>query len=351
MVDILKKSIFSICLTVLLLVPPNFTINERAFKISQTEIYGFNPEDIKLEDDAFHNFNDFNCVEWWYFDANLNDGYSIQIILYVFAIINYKIALTSYKIFKDGVLVCNKEKFYLKNNFYLSTKTPIFIVDEKTVMRGYIDKLTGKWIYDLNLEIDDSKIDLRFIGKTKGFKGKLNIGSWAVILPNADVNGKITIKNLCSEVYGYGYHDHNWDMKIKVLRYFGWYWGRIIFSNYSLVFYNIMYNRFCYSQMALVISNESSYIAVKPEDIYFIPRNFQFKNFRLIPHRFEIIGKTKNMLLQLNLTALYLHHGARTYGIRNYWMYFVKTDGHLFVNSEKYYLIYGNQIAELWRFR
>ena len=347
----MKKSIFSIGLTFLLLIHPIFTLNERAFVNSQPKITGFNPEDIELIDDAFHNYKDFNCVEWWYFDANLDDGYSIQIILYVFVIFNYKIAITAYKIFKDGVLVCNKEKFYLKNDFYISIKNPIFIVDEKTVMRGYINKSTGEWVYDLSLEIDDSSIDLQFIGKSKGFKGKLNIGSWAVILPNANVSGKIKVKNIESDVCGYGYHDHNWDMKLRVLINFGWYWGRIIFSNYSIVYYVIMNTRFSYSQMVLVLSNASSYIAIKPEDMAFIPKDFQFENNRLIPHRFEISAKTKKILLQVNLTALWLHHGARTYGIRNYWRYLTDSEGFLNVNSEKTYFIDGEQIAEFWRFR
>ena len=345
------KSILPIGLTFLLLIPSNFSLDEISYTNNQTNISGFSPEDIELIDDAFHNYKDFNCVEWWYFDANLNDGYSIQIILYVFVVMNYKIALTSYEIFKDGILVCNKEKFYLKNDFFISIKNPIFIVDQKTVMKGYINKSTGEWIYDLSLDIDDSSIDLQFVGRSKGFKGELDIGRWAVFLPNADVKGKIKIKNIESEVCGYGYHDHNWDMKLKVLRYFGWYWGRIVFSNYSIIYYIVMETRFSYSQMALVISNESSFVPIKPEDMAFIPRDFQFINNRLVPNRFEIFGKTKNMMFQVNLTALSLHHGARTYGIRNYWRYFTESDGYLYVNSEKNYFIFGEQIAELWRFR
>ena len=219
----MKKIIFSIGLTVLLLIHPTFSLNEKAFGNSQPKITGFNPEDIELIDDAFHNYNDFNCVEWWYFDANLNDGYSIQIILYVFVFMNYKFAITSYEIFKDGVLACNKEKFYLKNDFYVSIKNPIFIIDDKTIMRGYINESTGEWTYDLCLDMNDSSIDLQFVGQSKGFQGKLDIGSWAVILPNADVSGKIKVKNIELEVCGYGYHDHNWDMKIRVLINFGWY--------------------------------------------------------------------------------------------------------------------------------
>ena len=112
-----------------------------------------------------------------------------------------------------------------------------------------------------------------------------------------------------------------------------------------------MNTRFSYSQMVLVISNESSYNAIKPEDMAFVPKNFLFENNRLIPHRFEISAKTKKMFLQLNLSALWLHHGARTYGIRNYWRYFMDSKGYLNVNSEKTYFINGEQIAEFWRFR
>ena len=335
----------------LLLINSNLILNDREYFNNQAEISGFKAEDIELKDDAFHNYNDLNCVEWWYFDATLNDGYSIQIILYVFVILNYKVALTSYEIFKDGVELCNREKFYLQEEFYTSPDTPIFIANDKTVMRGYINKTTGEWIYDLSLDINNDSIELQFIGSNKGCKGKLDVGSWAVILPNADVKGKINVNTLDSEISGYGYHDHNWDMKLSVFANYGWYWGRVIFENYSVVYYIIMDTRVSYSQMVLIVFNESSYSTFKPNDIHFLPGNYQIEDYRLVPLEFEINANNNKFSLQMYLKTLSLHHGGRTFGIRNYWRYFIDSRGYLNVDSDDLFLIDGRQISEYKRFR
>ncbi len=184
-------------------------------------VLGFSPEDIELEDDAFHGSNESNFAEWWYFDTILNDDYSIQIIFYVFDVINYKLAYTSLHIFKDGETVFNNEQIYFNNDFFISTKTPLFIVDGKQVMKGYIHEMTGEWIYNVSLDMDSTWVDLHFIGQAKGWKGETIPGGWAAILPKAYVKGKIKVNDIETNVTGNGYHDHNWDIRLQTLLYFG----------------------------------------------------------------------------------------------------------------------------------
>ena len=345
----MKKKIVGILFTIFLLLSPlTLAKREQTYLANQSSSIGFSPEDIELKDDAFHDINRSNCAEWWYFDAILNDEYSVQVIFYVFSILKIKIAYTSLNIFKDGDPVFPKEKIYLKN-FDFSTETPSIIIDGKQVMKGYINEITGEWIYDVSLEIGDSSADLQFIGRAKGWKGNVTIGGWAVILPKAYVNGTLKVNDEEINVTGEGYHDHNWNMKLRSLLNFGWYWGWIVTDNFSIVYYAIMNTRISYGQMLLIIANESSYISIKPDDMHFIASNYYFENRRLIPHSFVISADTQNISLITILSASKLYHG-NSRGLRHYWRYFAESQGYITVDS-KTENINGMQIAEFWRFR
>jgi predicted secreted hydrolase len=47
-----------------------------------------NVEDIELKDDAFHGTHHYFSVEWWYFDAILNDDYALHAGFKVYSIRN-----------------------------------------------------------------------------------------------------------------------------------------------------------------------------------------------------------------------------------------------------------------------
>jgi predicted secreted hydrolase len=311
---------------------------------------GFSPEDIELKDDAYHGINESNSAEWWYFDTILNDGYNIQIILYVFDIMKYKFAYTSLHIFKDGKTVFNKEQIYFNNDFFISAETPLFVINGEQVMIGYINDITGEWIYNVSIDMDSTSVDLQFIGCAKGWKGDTIPGGWAVILPKAHVKGIIKVNGEETAVVGKGYHDHNWDLKLQLLLSFGWYWGRIISSNYSIVYFVMMDTRISRSQVLLIIAQEyGPYINIDQDEIQFIENDFGFKNGKLIPHSFKIIVETQNISLEVDLITSKIFHGF-TLGIKHYWRYFVESQGYVMIDEELEN-IQGMQIIEFWRFR
>jgi len=322
---------------------------EQKYIKNQSSFFDFFPEDIELKDDSFQDINRSNCAEWWYFDAILNDKYSVQVIIYVFSILKIKVLYTALNIFKNGDSVFQNEKTHV-TKFSFSTEKPTITVDGKQIMNGYIDKKSDVWIYDVNLDMGDSSADLQFIGQSKGWKGNLTVSGWAVILPKAYVNGTLKIKGVEINVEGEGYHDHNWNMKLQSLLNFGWYWGRIITKNYSIVYYIIMDTRISYSQKVLIVANESSYVNIKPKYMHFTASNYYLENSRIIPHNFVLSVYAKNISLMTKLSAFNLYHGGNTLGLRNYWRYFTNSQGYIFTDSitEK---INGTQIAEFWRFR
>ncbi len=291
----------------------------------------------------------FHFAEWWYFDAILNEGYSIQISIYVFGFMKYRLAIAGLNIYKNGVPEATKEKIYLMEDFYISTDIPLVILDGKQAMKGYINETTGEWIYDVSLEIDDSSVDLQFIGCNKGWKGGLSIGGWAAILPKANVSGTVRGNGIKIDVVGTGYHDHNWDMTLLAYLNFGWYWGRIISDNISIVWFVIMNTRFDGEFLLVVNKGKDCYINIEPENIYFMPEDFRIKDLRLVPHSFVLMADSQNVSLLVNLTANELHHG-RTLVVRQYWRYHLKSQGYIMIDSQME-TINGIEIAELKRFR
>jgi len=309
----------------------------------------FSPEDIELEDDAFQGSNSFHFAEWWYFDAILSEGYSIQVSIYVFGFREFRFVVAGLNIYKNGVPEANEEKIYFMDDFYISTDIPLVVLDGKQAMKGYIDQTTGEWIYDVSSEIGDSSVDLQFIGCAKGWKGRINIGGWAVILPKANVSGTVRVNGIEVDVVGNGYHDHNWDMTLWSCLNFGWYWGRIISENVSIIWFVIMKTRFSGELLLVVNKGKDCYINIEPKNIHFMPEDFRIKDMRLVPHIFVLMADSQNVSLLVNLTAIELHHG-RTLGVRQYWRYHLKSQGLITVDSEME-TINGIEIAEFKRFR
>jgi len=310
----------------------------------------FSPEDIELKDDAFHDSNSFNFIEWWYFDAILNDGYSIHMSIYVFSALKEKFIITEMNVYKKGIPIYDNREIYLNDDFYISTDNPLVILDGKQVMRGYINQTTGDWIYDVSLEFSNSSVDLQFIGCTKGWKGILSVGGWAVILPKASVSGKICIDDIETEVVGNGYHDHNWDITFMAYLNYGWYWGRIISTNVTITWFVIKDTRLSNSQMLLVVNKgDDCYININPDDINFILGDFHIHFGRPVPYYFVITVDNENISLFVDLTATELQF-SKNPGQWRYCRYHTESNGYIIIDSEME-IINGIQIAEYLRFR
>lgn len=310
----------------------------------------FSPEDIELKDDAFHDSNSFNFIEWWYFDAILNDDYSIHISIYVFSALKQNIVISEMNIYKNGEPIFDNREIYLNDDFYISTDNPLIILDGKQVMRGYINQTTGDWIYDVSLEFSNSSVDLQFIGCTKGWKGTLSVGGWAVILPKASVSGKISVNGVETEVVGYGYHDHNWDITIIAYLNYCWYWGRIISTNVTITWFVIKDTRLTNSQVLLVVNKGNDYyMNIHPDDINFILGDFHIINGRPVPYYFVLTVDNENVSLFVDLTAAELQF-SKNPGKWRYCRYHVESNGYIIIDSEME-IINGIQIAEFFRFR
>lgn len=306
----------------------------------------FVPEDIALQDGAFHKSNVL-AGQWWYFDAVFDNGYSIQLGITVISKGANGLIFPKLNIYKDTNLKAHAGKVVLFSQFWASENTPFIKLYGKQVMRGYIYENTGKWIYDVSLEIDDQAANLRFIGTMKGWKGKLPGSWWGVMLPKASVTGNITSNGVKINVVGEGYHEHSWDVFFPIKEN-GWYWGKIVGSTLNVVWSKIMQNRWWGQPIAVLNKGSLNYININSEYFYFNITKYKYYERKLIPIGFTLQANYNSLHIDIKMEAVNIHHVR--IAILNYWRYHVRVTGtvSIGVDSEK---IDNIQIMELMRLR
>jgi predicted secreted hydrolase len=322
--------------------------------------FQFIPENITLKDDAFHGSNALSYTEWWYFDANLDNGYSIQMHIRVGSLLKNRFVVFFQKmdLYKDKKLITSKRRIFSKKHVFTSEEIPNVKINGKDIIKGHIDKKTGKIIYELNFEIDNIAAFLKFEGSGKGFKGTLGKqinkkgttkqGKWAVILPYAIVNGKIKIQNKIIDVKGYGYHDHNWDMRGLVITEYGWFWGRLYTKDYTLIWARILETKSVGSNLLIISNKNNGYTNFKSNDIKLTQDDYKKEKGGSIPHHFTLIVKNDKISLDLNMKALDVHH-TRVMGFTNYYRYHMSCKGIITIDSKKE-KIDSISICEFFRF-
>ena len=316
--------------------------------------FSFSPEDIELKDDAFHRADSSNLshfTEWWYFDATFDNGYSAQMTFRVMSVLDQDIAIFSrLDLYKDTALISHKQHMHLLEDFYASTDVPYVLLNGNEMINGYINRFTGAWTYDISFDMGDTSADLHFVGCTKGYKGSTPGGKWAVILPRADVTGKLFIDGDEIKVKGVGYHDHNWEVTAEAALNFGWYWGKINSDTYTIVWADILATWYWGRPLLVISENNGGYQNVERDDIQFTVGDIRLTNWMIVPHSFSIAVQTENVSLDVQMQALDVHYDPILSSIMNYWRYHMKCTGSITVGSQTE-IIDDIIIAEFLRFR
>jgi len=322
------------------------------YKSKKDSQFVFLPEEISIEDDGFHESEASRFTEWWYFDAVFDNGYSAQMSVRLLSIIKKRLVIIFQRldIYKDGELVVHHRKRCPLRNFKALREIPLVKLGDKQVINGYIDKNTGNWVYDLSFEINDTSANLRFEGQTQGWKGR-NPGDdwWAVLVPRADVKGTINVNGKQINVGGIGYHDHNWDVRLKAAKNLGWFWGKINFKNFTVTWATIFKDMNIGQPLLVINKIKEGHINVLPQNIDFIGDVLCIENGKSIPHRFVLQTNTEDATLNVTMKVLKIHHVKMMLRM-HYWRFHVSCKGSLKVGSE-YESVDETQIAEFIRFR
>ncbi|MFO7677683.1 MAG: hypothetical protein R6V50_04805 [Thermoplasmatota archaeon] len=319
-------------------------------EIPNDDNYLFEIYDIEFSDNAFHGPKGLYSYEWWYFDATLDNGYSVQVSIRCFNVIYRTIFFTGINLYRDGATILSNQKIYVNEEITVSLVEPFIKLDGEEILTGYIEEETGDWVFNLTIEIDGIKIDFTFRGETKGWKGLTpGIGWWGVVLPRAKVNGTLTIYDVEIEVTGTGYHDHNWEITAIAGLNYGWYWGKINTVNYTITWADIKMTRFSETPFLVINKKDGDYLNIPLDRIQINYPTIIVDNGKLIPESFEITVDYNNIQLRVSMDVMDTHFFRRL-GIINYWRYHLYCTGTLTIEGITETIDEYN-MAELLRFR
>lgn len=308
----------------------------------------FQPQNLTNGDDAYHESNQTYSTEWWYFDAKLNEEYSLQFSIHLYTIIGMGFATIQCNLYKKGMPLISERNIHSLKNMTFSKQKPHITLNKKTVMTTQ-QKNTVPDRYRLIFSGSNYSFNLTFNQLTEGWKGTTSAGDWAVVFPKAIVNGILTIENKSRSVRGTGYHDHNWNVTLSSGLNFGWLWGKTITNDYSITWANI-YETW-YKDAPLMIINEDGegYRNIPSNQITITVTNVEWKNGLIIPKGFIISAQTKTCYVNLNIDAIQSDY-TTVLGLINYWRYHIHTRGILQIDGRTEQIDEYN-IAEFIRFR
>jgi predicted secreted hydrolase len=311
--------------------------------------WSFNPKNLTFSDDAYHGSNEPYATEWWYFDATLNQDYTLQFGIHIHDIVNLGIATIHCNIYHQSNPIITERILQPLSSLTISTTTPYIAIDDETIMEGNKDEEGKPDTYQISYSGDNYAFDLRYKGITNGWKGTTSAGGWAVIFPKATVQGTFTLQNTTMKSSGIGYHDHNWNVTASSGLNFGWLWGKTSVSNVTFTWANIFETWYKGSPLLVINEDNGGYTNIPSSNLQFLVTDLAFKNGMIIPTGFSLYGKVKEYRLSLQIEVLNSDY-ITILGLINYWRYHIHITGS-FTYNEKTKDIDDYNIAEFIRFR
>jgi predicted secreted hydrolase len=307
-------------------------------------------QDITLQDDAFHGRGKFPFIEWWYFDAKFENGYTMTLGVQVIDIILIKAVTTRLTIYNQGVVVMKSMEKHSLDELIASFQIPSVAIAGKQLILGKYDAINDCFIYNVTVEVSEGSLSLQFIGDTKGWKRKQQTGDWwVVVLPRATVTGTMTIGSSQMNVTGIGYHDHNWHVHPVIVLNFGWLWGTCYSSNYTITWAKLLRMRLIQCPILVVNGKDDGFLGIPPETIWFSIKNTQIDHLKSIPWCINIETMTEKAFLVLNMQVISVDY-TMFLGFIDYWRYHIKCTG-MIIKDSRMESIQGISIMEYLRFR
>jgi CrtC N-terminal lipocalin domain len=206
-------------------------------------------EPLKPVDDGLH-MDKPGMYEWWYFDAHLEDGYTIVVFFHASNPnpgLQGRTGMEIVLLRPDGVRV---QKFipYQRSQFTAARDKPEVTIGGNTLRVQQKDG--GLPVYEIDVKEQGLGCHLTYRAVVNGWKpgtglshfGDLGYFGWVIPFARASVEGTITDGDRTLQVTGIGYHDHNWlNFPFQsIIQY--WMWGRIYSENYTVAYAFIQCN-------------------------------------------------------------------------------------------------------------
>lgn len=282
----------------------------------------FAPENMSIEDDAFHSKLPLHA-ETWYFEGIFNNGYSMVFIITLFSSDgNTGLALEGLYIYREGHLEITEKKSSF--SFNASDEKPLIKISGSTVMEGAADR-NGNLFYNISFEAGENGVELYFINQTRGWQGEMGAGWWLAV-PELHVTGKMRLNGNEISVEGKGYHDHNIFSLLTPLTERGYLDGKILHGSISIVWGYIMHSIWDADAFA-ILSENGNYTVISPGSMKIKFSSYIYDHGRKIPTEvFISINDNKNAIFaELHITSIDFHIIRLPF--IHYWRYHVRVEG------------------------
>lgn len=291
---------------------------------------------------------DRHHFEWWYFDAELEDGSVIVIIVGPKPFFD-----THFRIFPLVTVEYtypNGEKirdFYVEKNWkknYSASKEQCDVQIAQNYFRGDLKT------YDIHVQTKNIIATIKLENKSipwrpgtgylyfnKGEKEKYF--SWFPSVPYGHVTGEITVKGEMKKVTGRGYHDHNWGNEDPCSLFNHWYWSRSHIGDYILLACDLVprkeYGALHSPNIALfkkgqLIADDYTKVLVNRSEPIIHPKTKKFVNSELVflyddgETKFNLkLERKKDIVLQSLQIMPSLHLFVKQFGKRPYYHRFL----------------------------
>lgn len=196
-------------------------------------------------EDGYRTAEQPDAFEWWYFDAEFDDG-STAVVVY-------------------STKPMTKPHGPLKPAVQIIMKTPAGKRDlisreyEPAELSGSTEgcdvRIGPCWAkgdlqrYEIHAEAEGAGADLVFTRGAPSWRPgagfsymnpkKTTYFAWVAPIPYGTVEGSLTYEGKTWQVTGTGYHDHNWGNASPGLAIDHWYWGRAHVGDFSIIFTQI----------------------------------------------------------------------------------------------------------------
>lgn len=211
----------------------------------QCKDLGLDESTVAVWEDGFRTADDPHAFEWWYFDAQLDDGSNLVVVF-----------STKPHTSADGPLQPQVLVIHRTSDGRSGKQTLTYAPADLDALAGrdaHCDVSIGPnrvrgdlAAYDLHVEADDLVVDLRLerVGPSwrpsSGYnyfsKDHRKYLAWVVAVPYGTVTGTLTTSAGSTTITGSGYHDHNWGNTPMGDGIDHWYWGRARVGDYTLIY-------------------------------------------------------------------------------------------------------------------
>lgn len=203
---------------------------------------GLNPDVVEVWEDGYRTAGKDDAFEWWYFDAQFDDGSTAVVVFSSKPLTKPRGPLT------PSVLIIHKPADGKRESFSIPADPADFSASTDTCDV----RIGANWArgdlasYQVHAEAEEIAVDLDIKREGPSWRpgaavsyfndAKTRYFAWVVAVPYGTVRGTISLRGETREVQGAMYHDHNWGNATLGSQIDHWYWGRAHLGDYSLIF-------------------------------------------------------------------------------------------------------------------